>query len=115
MHEISLVQNLFEQLKILAKENRATKVSNVTMEIGPMSGVVIDSFRFGFDILAKEDTLFHEAELVVKVPPVNYTCTDCGHIETTDKMKPDGCPKCNELLLVPDGGDDLLLLQVEME
>ena len=31
MHEMSLVQGLFEQLTILAKENNATKVVKVTM------------------------------------------------------------------------------------
>lgn len=115
MHEISLVQNLFQQLKDLAKENRAEKINSVTMEIGPMSGVVIDSFQFGFDILSAEDDLFRGAELLIEASPVHYTCTDCGHIETTAGPRPGGCPKCDELLLIPDGGEDLLLLQVEME
>ncbi len=115
MHEISLVQGLFQQLKDLAKENNATKITSVTMEIGPLSGVVVDSFRFGFDIISAEDDLARGAKLIVKIPKVTYTCTECGHIEESADQKPDECKKCKELFLIPSGGDDLLLRQIEME
>ena len=115
MHEISLVQGLFAQLKDLAKENNATKITSVTMEIGPLSGVVVDSFQFGFDIISAEDDLVRGAKLIVKIPKVTYTCTECGHTEETAEKKPDGCKKCKELFLIPSGGDDLLLRQIEME
>ena len=116
MHEISLVQGLFQQLQELAIDNKASKIICVTMEIGPLSGVVVDSFQFGFDILSAEDELLKGAKLEIKIPPVEYTCTDCGHVETiTTGPKPEECPKCSELLLIPKGGEDLILLQVEME
>jgi hydrogenase nickel incorporation protein HypA/HybF len=115
MHEISLVQGLFKQLQELATSNKATKVTSVTMEIGPLSGVVVDSFQFGFDILSADDDLVKGAKLNIKIPTVTYTCTDCGHIETATGAKPEQCIKCGELFLIPNGGDDLLLLQVEME
>lgn len=115
MHEISLVQGLFNQLHDLAVENRATRVVRVTMEIGLLSGVVVDSFQFGFDILSAEDELLKGARLEVMVPPVSYRCSNCPHIITGCTTKPDECPACGELLLIPDGGDDLILKQVEME
>lgn len=115
MHEISLVQGLFQQLAELAASNKAVKVTSVTMEIGPLSGVVIDSFQFGFDILSADDDLLRGAKLIMKVPAVTYTCTNCSHIMTSTGAKPEECAECGELFLIPDGGDDLLLLQVEME
>jgi hydrogenase nickel incorporation protein HypA/HybF len=115
MHEISLVQGLFQQLKELAAENRASKVISVTMEIGPLCGVVVDSFQFGFDILSADDDLVRGAKLIIRIPEVSYSCTSCNHIEVTTTIKPDGCPNCGELLLIPDGGTDLILCQVEME
>jgi hydrogenase nickel incorporation protein HypA/HybF len=114
MHEISLVQNLFQQLIELAAANEATKIIRVTMEIGPLSGVVEDSFRFGFEILSAEYPLMQDAELVIEVPAVSYTCTSCGNILTTGR-RPESCPKCTETLLVPAGGDDMILKQVELE
>jgi hydrogenase nickel incorporation protein HypA/HybF len=115
MHEMSLVQSLFSQLSELAAENQAKKIISVTMEIGPLSGVVVDSFQFGFDILSTENQLTNGAKLVVKQSPVSYTCTGCAKVEVTSGSRPEECPACGDLLLIPEGGDDLLLLQVEME
>jgi hydrogenase nickel incorporation protein HypA/HybF len=114
MHEISLVQAMLQQLSDLAARNQATKVIKITMEIGQMSGVVADSFRFGFEVLSGNDDLVRGAELTIIPPPVSYRCTQCGHTETTG-TKPDCCPQCREIFLIPEGGDDLILQQVEME
>ncbi len=115
MHEISLVQGLFAQLHELATANNATKINKVTMEIGPLSGVVVDSFQFGFDILSSDDKLLTKAELIINIPEVEYRCTNCDHVQVTSGVRPSECPKCDELLLIPTGGDDLILSQVEME
>ncbi len=115
MHEISLVQALFSQLEELAAENKATRIHRVTMVIGPQSGVVTDAFRFGFETLASGNTLIGNAELVIEIPPVNYSCTQCGHMEETKEDSPEECPKCGEIFLIPSGGDELILRQVEME
>jgi len=114
MHEISLVQAMIGQLSDLAQENKATKVTKITMEIGLLSGVVVDSFRFGFEVLSETDDLVRGADLIIVSPPVTYCCTRCDHTEkTTDK--PDCCPQCGEIFLLPKGGDDIILQQVEME
>lgn len=115
MHEMSLVQGLFQQLADLAVENRMTKVLKVTMEIGPTSGVVVDSFRFGFEALAPQDPLCENAELIIEVPGVTYTCPSCSHTMLTSGDRPDQCEKCQDVFLIPSGGDDLILKQVEME
>lgn len=115
MHEISLVQGLFEQIEELAAEHKATKVISVTMEIGPFCGVVVDSFQFGFDILSSETDLLRGAVLNISYPELAYTCTGCGHIVTTEKGQPEACPKCDDTFLVAVGGEDLILQQVEME
>jgi hydrogenase nickel incorporation protein HypA/HybF len=115
MHEISLVQGLLQQLSELARTNQAGKIIKITMEVGPLSGVVADSFRFGFDILSAEDDLVRGAELVLITPLVTYLCSECGQAVTTDGQRPDHCERCQELFLIPQGGDDLILRQVEME
>lgn len=115
MHEISLVQNLIEQLRQLAADNGAVKVLTVTMEIGPLSGVVIDSFQFGFDTLTAGDDLLAESRLVIRTPEAVCRCSDCGHIMVTSGIRPDQCPLCGDKLLIPEGDNDLILRQVEME
>ncbi len=115
MHEFSLVQALMGQLDELAREHGKNHVVRVTMEIGPLAGVVIDSFRFGFEALAPESPLTKGAELVIMQPGVNYRCLDCEHEELKRSKRPVGCPECGSNNLFPNGGDELILQQVEME
>ena len=115
MHEMSLVQGLLNQLQSIARENGATKVIRLTMSVGPLSGVVIDSFKFGFDILSKESDLVRDARLEIEIPAVTYRCSSCGDTLETSGERPGECRACGEMLLIPEGGDDLILQQVAME
>jgi len=114
MHEISLVQGLLRQLAELARQHNSRAISKVRVEIGPLSGIVIDSFQFGFEVLAAEEKLTSEALLEIVAPPIQYKCRSCGHVCLDQAGAPDACPECGHNLLMPDGGGDLILLQVEM-
>ena len=111
MHEISLVQEMLRQVRELAVHHKAEKITRINVEIGPLSGIVIDSFCFGFEALAAESTLTRDAELSVKTTAAIYLCSDCGHRNQT----PGTCSKCGEGFLIPQGGNELILSQVEME
>lgn len=115
MHEISLVQGLLDQLHDIAGQHQTSRVLKVTMVIGPLSGVVVDSFQFGFDILSKGDDLVKDAELEIVVPEVSYRCSNCGSTRKTAGERPQQCDKCDDTLLIAEEGDDLILQQVEME
>ncbi len=115
MHEISLVQNLLQQLDALVLENKRRRVTKVTMEIGVLSGVVVDSFKFGFDVLTAEDPLTKGAELKLVIPPVVYSCTGCEYRITTTDPTPRHCPECDEQIFSHEGSEDLILLQAELE
>ena len=65
MHELSLAQGLLTQLEGLAKEHDATTVYVVRVDIGEQSGIVVDSFCFGFDALKKEKPLTQNADLQI--------------------------------------------------
>ena len=115
MHEISLVEGLLQQLKELAEENNGSRIISITMEIGPLCGVVVDAFLFGFEVLSSEDALFKDAKMIINVPEVDYTCTGCNHVQRTNGPKPSHCPKCDDPILISSGGEDLILQSVEIE
>ena len=54
MHELSLAHSLIDQILDLAAEHQASRVLRVRVTLGPFSGVVRDSFEFGFNVLKKE-------------------------------------------------------------
>jgi hydrogenase nickel insertion protein HypA len=115
MHEMSLVLGLLQQLHDIATQHNTSRVLKVTMVIGPLSGVVVDSFKFGFDILTKEDALVKDAVLEIIIPKVCYRCSNCQNLQKTAGERPPQCAGCGDTLLIAEEGNDLILQQVEME
>lgn len=112
MHEFSLAQGLISQLLELAKQHGATKIIAVRVTIGQLSGIVADSFSFGFEALITENNLTKDAVLEITETKPAYRCLDCRLLTDT----PSGtCPGCHSANLIAEGGDDLVLTQVEME
>ncbi len=128
MHELSLAQSLLDQLLDLAKEHHAVRINRVLVTLGPFSGVVRDSFEFGFNALKQSLELTRGAELELETPDPVYLCLDCGKVSVipfslpSDRLElamtstfPKKCPWCCLNRLSPKGGTELILNQVEME
>ncbi len=111
MHELSLAQALLHQLHDLASQNKASRIVTVTVEIGPHAGIVIDSFEFGFTILAAESPITQLAELKINTPDAIYQCLDCGQEDQSSQV----CSACRGDMMMPMGGSDITLMQVEMD
>ena len=101
-----------DQLFQLADQHDATKIITVRVTIGRFSGIVADSFSFGFEPLAGENSLTKETFLEITQTEPALRCLDCGLISDSLIRT---CPKCHSSLLAAEGGDDLVLTQVEME
>ena len=121
MHEVSLVQNMFEQVLNLMREHGACRVTEVKVLIGPFSGVVAESFAFAFDTLKQREPALTRAALRLERPAPRYLCLDCG-AEADFPAAPDApglpehrCPHCASRQLSPLGGNELLLQQIRME
>ena len=66
MHELSLAQALLDQLQELAVTHGAEKILQVRVNIGRASGIVIDSFVFGFDAVKMDLPLTRKAILTIE-------------------------------------------------
>lgn len=128
MHELSLAQNLIDQLLQLASQHQAERISRLVVVIGPFSGIVVDSFAFGFQALKQEHPTTREAELELETPPPEHLCLDCRAVTTGLTKKPGAhprdfhdtmsrplCSSCGSTRLSPQGGTELILKQLEME
>jgi hydrogenase nickel incorporation protein HypA/HybF len=114
VHEFSLAQGLVRQLDELADRHKAEKILTVTVTVGSMSGIVVDSFVFGFEVLAKEHPLTNTARLeIIRAEPA-LDCLACGY-GIVSQTRPASCPQCGSRKLRLSGGDELILTQVEME
>ena len=128
MHELSLAQNLIDQLLQLSRQHDGKTVTKVTVTIGPFSGIVVESFAFGFNALKQDHHPTATAELVLDTPAPEYICLDCKTVNKEEARRAAGHPKavyesvndkicsaCGSNRLSPNGGAELILKQLEME
>jgi len=124
MHELSLAQGLIDQLLTLCQKHQATKVTEVTVVIGPFSGIVASSFSFGFEALKQEQKQTEESILIIETPDPEFTCLQCGKIFSNQAHHAPiasafaaraSCPHCSSDHCSSTGGDELILKQLEME
>lgn len=81
MHELAITESLVDAV---TERLPGQRVSCVRLEIGVLSGVVPDSVRFCFDLVA-EGTSLEGAQLEITQPPAACHCRICG-----SDFEPDG-------------------------
>lgn len=113
MHELSVCLSLMQQLEQIASERNSNRVTKITLDIGPLSGVEPELLRNAYP-LAAAGTLAENAELVMQVADVVVRCSQCDN-ET--KVPPNKllCGTCGDFRTRVISGDELTLLRVELD
>jgi hydrogenase nickel incorporation protein HypA/HybF len=113
VHEVSLVQSLFDQLDHAIAPHACGPggVRRVTVRIGALAGVERDLFRTAYEG-CRSDRGFRSAELEIVEEPTQWTCTVC----TTHEVSEDAlrCAHCDGEVELSAGGG-IYLDRVEME
>ncbi len=112
MHELSLCQDLIDQLTRLANQNDAVAVARIEVQVGVLSGVEAELFETAFT-LAKQGSVAETAELLTEVTGPRVACRSCGE---TSAVPPNKlvCPVCGSLGTDLVGGHELILARVEL-
>lgn len=113
MHEYSIVQSLLDSCEENAKANNAIKVTKVVVKIGVLSGVEPDLLKTAFDTF-KDKTMCEEAEFIMNIQPVIIKCQKCNKESTLEKHQYN-CPKCESIEIDILDGEDMFLMQLELE
>ena len=113
MHELSLISGLFEILEEKAREEKALRVTAVTLRVGRLSGVVPELLETAFDIY-KKGTIASSAELHVEVVPLRVRCRSCGCESLTDEPV-FVCSSCASPGLEIMEGQELTFQRMEIE
>jgi len=112
MHEYSIVQSLLDSCEENAKANNSTKVTKVVVKIGVMSGVEPELLKTAFDTF-KEKTICEEAEFIMNIQSVVIKCNSCQKESTLSKLEY-CCPSCKSIDLNIIDGEDMYLMQLEL-
>ena len=101
------------QVKAIARDNHATRVTAITLGLGPLSGVEEQLLKNAYPV-ACSGTVAEGAELLIRSTPVRIQCPECGK-ESEAKPNRLVCGHCENWRTELISGDELLLIRVEME
>ncbi|KJF84679.1 hydrogenase maturation nickel metallochaperone HypA [Photobacterium phosphoreum] len=113
MHEYSIVGALIEQCEQHARDNNADKVTRVAIKVGILSGVEPALLETAFQTF-KLESICHEAEFEMNIQPLVLSCLECGQ-ETTHTERSIICQHCGSNRTHVLDGEDLMLMQLEVE
>jgi hydrogenase nickel incorporation protein HypA/HybF len=113
MHELSVCLSLMQQLEQIARERDAVRITSITLDIGPLSGVESELLRNAYP-LAAAGTIAEEAELITQTAAVVVRCSQCDN-ETEVAPNKLLCGNCGDFRTRVVSGDELTLLRVELD
>ena len=112
MHEMSLCEGIRRVIEDQARAHNVESVKRVRLEIGRFAGVETDALHFAFDVVMR-GSVAEGAELVTLELPGRALCYDCmKEVEINDRLDP--CPCCGSGKLMPQGGDEMRIKDLEV-
>jgi hydrogenase nickel incorporation protein HypA/HybF len=92
MHEFSIAVSIVDLAADYAEREKANHIREIEIEVGDLSGVVIDALEFCMEAAVKDSIL---AEARIRILPVagKGRCRNCQHeFDLNDLYS--GCPEC---------------------
>lgn len=109
MHELGITRNI---VAIVSEHAGSRKVRRVALEVGALSGVMVDAIRFAFDAVAS-GTALDGATLEIREVAGRGRCRTCGaEFDTPTLFTPCSCG-CRYVDRV--SGEELKITEYEFE
>ena len=112
MHEMSLVEGIRVIIEDQSVTHAFTRVITLRLEIGRFAGVEKSALEFAWDVVMRggpaEGAVLEMIDL-----PGQALCFDCNAtVALDDRFDP--CPLCGGGKLLPQGGDDMRIKDMEV-
>lgn len=112
MHEMSICEGIRDVIQDQARAHGVKRFARVRLEIGRFAGVEPEALRFAFDVVMRGSAA-ENADLVVIDLPGKALCYDCmKEVSITHRLDP--CPDCGGGKLMPQGGDEMRIKDLEV-
>ena len=112
MHEMSLVEGIRGIVEDQAQKRGFGRVTRIRLEIGRFAGVEKQALAFAFDVVMRGSPA-EGATLEMIDLPGRALCYDCTReVESADRLDP--CPVCGSGKLLPQGGDEMRIKDMEV-
>ncbi|MBR4635488.1 MAG: hydrogenase maturation nickel metallochaperone HypA [Clostridia bacterium] len=114
MHELSIVKHVIKTLREVVEENHVRRIGSVTLEVGEVSGVVIEQLADCWNYFREKDELVKGAPLYVETIEAVTFCTSCEKTYETVKFGKT-CPYCGSAETYLLTGNEFSIKQIEAE
>ena len=113
MHEMSIALNILDIVEQSARHHAALKVTDISIEVGALAGVLIPSLEFCLDT-AKQHTVARSARIQIHEISGQGRCPKCGKTFSME-LPIMSCPQCENGYLRAISGDELRIKAIEVE
>jgi hydrogenase nickel incorporation protein HypA/HybF len=113
MHECSIMQSALSQALQQASKAGATRVHEIRLRVGVLSGVVADALQFAFEALTP-GTSAEGAVLTIEEVPARFWCGACLREFVSANLYSE-CPDCGEPSGELRAGRELELRSIEVD
>jgi hydrogenase nickel incorporation protein HypA/HybF len=93
MHELSIALNIVDIASRETEKAGATKVEQLELEVGSLSGVVIEALEFALKEAVRNSVL-ESSEIIISEVEARCRCNQCG-LEYKVEALYDICPDCH--------------------
>ena len=114
MHELGIVKHVIQTLHDVAKEHDVRRIGSVTLEVGEVSGVVIEQLVDCWNYFREKDELVKGAPLYVETIDAVTFCTACKKTYETVRYGKT-CPHCGSPETYLLQGNEFSIKQIEAE
>lgn len=112
MHEMSLCEGIRTIVEDQARQHGFDAIKTLRVEIGRFAGVEKGALSFAFDVVMRGSPA-EGATLEMIDLPGRAMCYDCMvEVEIDDRLAP--CPTCGGGKLMPTGGDEMRIKDMEV-
>lgn len=107
VHEMSIATEIINGAIEVARQNGATRIDEVEVEIGVMRQVMPEALELAFS-LATKDTLAEGAQLIMTEEKSRAQCCDCEYQFELDQYN-FMCPQCQRANVRIVAGNNIIL------
>lgn len=112
MHEMSLCEGIRGIIEDQARVHDFARITVLRLEIGKFAGVEKAALSFAFDVVMRGSPA-EGARLEMIDLPGRALCYGCGkEVEIEDRFAV--CPLCGSAKLMPQGGDEMRIKDMEV-
>jgi hydrogenase nickel incorporation protein HypA/HybF len=113
MHELSVTESILEIAATHARENNASKVTQINLVIGRLSSIIDDSVQFYWEAIS-EGSICEGSKLSFTRTSAVLRCTDCQH-EYQIEIELTPCPHCGSYQTQIIGGEEFYVESIVIE